>query len=605
MDDLKLIKKYYGEEMMHLCRRLFPTILDESGKLFNILDNNFQRTKYLYKFIEANKLELKFKDYIYGLLYSEQEFAESKKNIYELMDEAGYNLYECNSESDILRFKKYYKKGEELCTFDDNRLETNYVYFAVKKNVDEIKREDFKHPKREDEYGTSVISIQFTKGDIQTLSIKNRYNHKVTNPDCTFNNNLENIIPGLTLAFVKDKGYNINQGYKEEIFENLFRLTNDKKHYFVLYEYNNISYGPDNIIIDNSNVITKYLEKEKYIVIENYILDLVNKKIFLYDERIQDDFINHIKNIKKITIKKNKENKKVILTPIEGEDIIIELDSFNRIIGYVNNNIEKIGDNCFKYCHNIKYFHLNNVKEIGNDFAPLVVFANDLKMPKLTKIASSFLLLATGPKILNLPSVIAVGNNFMKHAKTEIACLPRLEYIDSNFMLYNKKLKKIYIPSTRIIKDCFLYENEELNTGDFSSLESVGALFLNFNTKIDYLNFPSLKCVGDDFMQWNQAYYANFKSLENVGKNFLANLSNMLVLSLPNLVFADCSFLLRAKIKYIYAPKLKYLQDDALRYAKDLEYVDFKELQYVGDNFMENCSKIEESNDNGKCKIKV
>ena len=91
MDDLKLIKKYYGEEMMHLCRRLFPTILDESGKLFNILDNNFQRTKYLYKFIEANKLELKFKDYIYGLLYSEQEFAESKKKfnlaiVWEILD---------------------------------------------------------------------------------------------------------------------------------------------------------------------------------------------------------------------------------------------------------------------------------------------------------------------------------------------------------------------------------------------------------------------------------------------------------------------------------------------------------------------------------------
>lgn len=30
-DDLKIIKKYYGEKMSHLCRTLFPTILEEKG----------------------------------------------------------------------------------------------------------------------------------------------------------------------------------------------------------------------------------------------------------------------------------------------------------------------------------------------------------------------------------------------------------------------------------------------------------------------------------------------------------------------------------------------------------------------------------------------
>ena len=31
MDDLKLIKKHYGEKMAHLCRDLFPTLLEEEG----------------------------------------------------------------------------------------------------------------------------------------------------------------------------------------------------------------------------------------------------------------------------------------------------------------------------------------------------------------------------------------------------------------------------------------------------------------------------------------------------------------------------------------------------------------------------------------------
>ena len=30
MDDLKLIKDKYGEKMMHLCRELFPTIIDNN-----------------------------------------------------------------------------------------------------------------------------------------------------------------------------------------------------------------------------------------------------------------------------------------------------------------------------------------------------------------------------------------------------------------------------------------------------------------------------------------------------------------------------------------------------------------------------------------------
>lgn len=39
--DLKKIKKYYGEQMMHLCRELFPTILDEEGTLSRIMLDHF------------------------------------------------------------------------------------------------------------------------------------------------------------------------------------------------------------------------------------------------------------------------------------------------------------------------------------------------------------------------------------------------------------------------------------------------------------------------------------------------------------------------------------------------------------------------------------
>ena len=77
----------------------------------------------------------------------------SDKTPSELLREAGYILYECKSEEDMTKFKKYYAPGEELCSFWLNRLESSFVFFAVKENVDDIKREDFKNPKRQDLYG--------------------------------------------------------------------------------------------------------------------------------------------------------------------------------------------------------------------------------------------------------------------------------------------------------------------------------------------------------------------------------------------------------------------------------------------------------------------
>ena len=123
------------------------------------------------------------------------------------MRQAGYTLYECKSEEDIQKFRKYYTDKEMLCTFTSgNRLRNNYVYFAVKDGADKLKRSDFQNPERQDAYGTSVLSIQFTRDASHTLSIKNRYNHTVDNPDATFSNNLDNIIPGLTNSFAKFYG---------------------------------------------------------------------------------------------------------------------------------------------------------------------------------------------------------------------------------------------------------------------------------------------------------------------------------------------------------------------------------------------------------------
>ena len=66
MDDLKLIKKYYGEDMMHLCRKVFPTILEYPGLLFSIIESNFAHNKFLYNDLINQDMVQGFKNYIYS-----------------------------------------------------------------------------------------------------------------------------------------------------------------------------------------------------------------------------------------------------------------------------------------------------------------------------------------------------------------------------------------------------------------------------------------------------------------------------------------------------------------------------------------------------------
>ena len=62
------------------------------------------------------------------------------------------------------------------------------------------------HIEREDDYSTSVMSIQFRRTDGK-VDIISRYNHHgITAPNSVWDCNLEKIAPGLTKAFEKEYG---------------------------------------------------------------------------------------------------------------------------------------------------------------------------------------------------------------------------------------------------------------------------------------------------------------------------------------------------------------------------------------------------------------
>ncbi len=501
--DLKIIKKKYGERMINLCRELFPTLLEKEGLLSRLLLEHFEPTRFLYEDIISNELVIDFKGYIYSLVNIEEILEDEEKDNYktpkELLEEAGYDLYECHTEEEIQSFRKYYRENEELCTFRGNRLERCYVFFAVKKDVDNIKREDFQKPKREDLYGTSVISIQFTKDKNHTLSIKNRYNHKVNNPDATFKNNLDNIILGLTESF--SRYYGMTQAKLTNDFEIPgYVEASDEKYYKYSHEINNIYYCPNNIIIDNFRV--KRLKQNK-LLIDYFILDLENKTISLYDYCLEDYFEESLKKINQIQIAKEKEYKKIIIKTSEG-DVILKIDKGNKIIEYQNNNIKEIGDNFFRYNIFLEHLWLPNVTKIGHR----VLYSNEslehLCLPKVQEIGSSFLCHNKSLNHLELPNVTKISHGFLyQNNSLEQLELPNVIEIDNAFLYYNKSLNHLELPNVVEIGDGFLAYNTSLNHLELPNVVEIGDGFLAHNTSLTKLILPKVTEVGESFLYYN------------------------------------------------------------------------------------------------------
>ena len=470
IDDLKVIRKKYGEKMYHFCRESFPTLLEEPGKLSKLLSDNFHESHSLFDDIVANGKESEFKNFIYSLVDVENNNELGMtKTPEELMSEAGYVLVECYNEEDIQKFRKYYAPGEELCTFKGGRLNSCRVFFAVKKNVLDIKREDFKKPKREDEYGTSVISIQFTKDETNTLSIKNRYNHTVVNPDATFSNNLDNIIPGLTESFERYKG--IIQMYKIKNFEiKGYVMANDGKYYKYNYEINNVYYCPDNIIIDNFNV--KRYDKSRYLIIDYFIIDLSNKSISLYDKKLSDSFCDVIKDINKIEIDNIDSGKKITILGDNNKSLEIITDKDGKIISLKMNKIYDIGDKFLSYNTSLQKFTAENLTEVGDDCLCFNNTLQELYFPNLTMVGHQFLICNTSLQKFTAENLIKVGCRFLPYnTSLQKFTAENLMEVGDDFLRRNNTLQELYFPNLTEVGDWFLNNNHKLRNKILSEIE--------------------------------------------------------------------------------------------------------------------------------------
>ena len=467
--DLKWIKKHYGENMAKLCRDNLNTLLEEEGLLPKLLKENFQEFSGIANDIIEEGKEENFKNYIFSKVDVEKnnEIIIDKKP-FKLLEEAGYKTFKCETEEEIQSFKKYYAEGEKLCTFDGGRLNRCDVFFAIKNNLDEIKRSDI--PQRQDDYGTSVISIQFNKGNINNLSIKNRYNHKVNNPDATFGNNLDNIIEGLTTSFENEYGYNINNSKDIQQFE----LENyvkgpDNKFYRYTQEIDANYYCVENTVI-SGNEVTVY-DKEKYVLAENYLIDLKNKNLkdlSLIDMSFEEVFEGTQRiSIENITDEHNFKKKKIMFANEKGNNSII----------------------------------LNNRNEMEN-----------IQLPQVESIGDRFLCNNQKLESIQLPQVESIGEGFFYNNETlENIQLPQVESIGDYFLCNNQKLESIQLPQVESIGDSFLWKNETLENIQLPQVQSIGGNFLYNNKTLENIQLPQVQSIGYIFLRNNQ----KFKNLRN------------------------------------------------------------------------------------------
>ena len=486
MNDEKIIRKKYGENMWHLCRKLFPTILEVPGKLSSTMLNLFQPSRSLYHDITKFGLENQFKNIITYMCWDKSlDHVKTGKSPEELLRSVGYTLYTCDTHSDVLKFTKYYKKEERLCSFKDpDRTKNNYVFFAVRDDAEELRREDFTSPERQDKYGTSVISIQFSRDFYNTLSIKNRYNHTVQNPDATFDNDLEQIVPGLTESFAEFYGirevYSSARlaipGYVSDINGRFYKVNCTDNDYY---------YCPDNIMIDiaSRTLDMRYSDKNRYLFMDGFVLDLKNKKIVHYlnqnDRRnSQKAFVKMIGKIEDIKITNEDGYKKVVITNSKKKEVTIKLDENGCIIGYINNNVRYLPNGFMNYSNSLKEVQLDRCSFIGDE-----CFYGSQSLEEIV-----------------LPNVTSIGFGFCYENQSMTRCIiPKCRFIGDDFLSCNYCLKETDFNNVMFVGYGFLRDNTGLRELEMNSLIRTGDEFL-FNHQLEVLKTPKLRKVGTDFL---------------------------------------------------------------------------------------------------------
>lgn len=351
------------------------------------------------------------------------------------------------------------------------------------------------------------MSIQFEKEGKCTVSIKNRYNHTVNNPDATYGNNLDNIVLGLTISFaklLKQRGLEFDSSNVDEF--NLYRYVraNDGKYYKYNEELNGIYYCPGNIVIENGEP-RKIENPESQMLTDYFIIDTKNKQIRLYDETVQDCFPERFKDIEGIEIVKNKEKKtKSVIISIknQAEPVVIEINEEGQIVGYKDNSLTEVGDNFLHRTWGIRQLQMLNLRKSGNHFVSNSGCMQVIETPEL----GDYCLQGADAEELEFPKLRKAGSYFLFNTSDKLKRVKflALEELRDETLEGAYELIELIAPKLRKTGRHFLYSASSLKTLETPELEELGDESLCNANKSAKLIAPRLKKVGEKVLSDNK-----------------------------------------------------------------------------------------------------
>lgn len=371
-------------------------------------------------------------EYMWQLFIKSPENETHIGNPFELLYRAGYeDVYHVKTMEQLNSIAKYFRDDEKLCSFNSNRLEQRYVVHALKRNVDDVR--PARHPHRQDEYGTSVISIQIDKKTARII-ITNRYNYTVASPDNTFDGNPDNIIPGLTNALKKY----FNIPIVDIQLPSNYILYQNK--YFVKYkpEFKTAySIVGDGVYMRDNKLCT--INKNTQVLMDNFILDLSQHRLFDIS-LLSDGFTNAF----------NKE--------IAGKKLTVSGRAPNQTILADNVSIVRLRDG------EIVFLYLPSMTDMGDGFMRANTKCEILDVPNCKRVGRYCLTNNTSMRYMNLRRVNFIGENFMySNNSLDKQILYDCEHIDRGCFANNKVMRSFYAPKCGFIGSNTLADNTVLD----------------------------------------------------------------------------------------------------------------------------------------------
>ena len=411
----------------------------------------------------------------------------SNFDLFQLAQQAGYKVIYADTLKKQNIIRSFFEKDEELCTFRDSlRFQHYHIFHFIKQGAEKLNRADFFGKEaRDDEYGTSVMSLQVDKVEGH-VKICNRYNHTVHNPDNTLDGNPDNIIPGLTIAIEKFLGRKLDVA-KTALPEGYLSLNEHIYHYHK--ELDNIYYGSDFYIQNHQPV---EIHKDYQMIVDTFLIDFKKNEIkpILEDKEIQDEVDTSYQII-----------------PLLQEEVA----SGGKLNRRREGDLEAVysDDRCILKSRNgmMTYLHL---KTPVKSFCPLFV-----EHPSIEEVY--------------LDQMKEIGNTFASQSfyacpNLRVLSLPHLECLENHSILHLPVLEKLNVSSVQEVGFGCLNYLGEVSEIDLSACTKLGSYTLGRNNQLRLINLNALKVLERESIVENPLLReVLLDSLEKMDQSALSN----------------------------------------------------------------------------------